>query len=169
MAGGTQVGSTDSIGSYLFEKAAGVQFNYIAFTGAGEVNAALLGGHVDLAMLNPGEALELAKAKKVRVLCVMADKRHPGASDVPTCREEGVDVVWRQHRGLAGPADIPAEARKVIEDAFLKTTRTAAFKHYLDDNSIAPGWMDGPTFGAWMEREAQRYEEILGGMGLIKK
>ena len=169
LAGGTQVGSTDSMGTYLFEKAAGVQFNYISFTGAGEVNAALMGGHVDLAMLNPGEALELAKAKKVRVLCVMAEKRHPGAADVPTCREQGVDVVWRQHRGLAAPADIPAEARKVLEEALFKSTQTAGFKKYLEDNSITEGWMDGRTFGAWMERESLRYEEVLTGMGLVKK
>jgi putative tricarboxylic transport membrane protein len=169
MAGGTQVGSTDSIGTYLFEKAAGVQFNYISFTGAGEVNAALMGGHVDLAMLNPGEAMELAKAKKVRVLCVMAEKRHPGAPDVPACREQGVDVVWRQHRGLAAPAEIPGEARKVLEEAFFKCTQSAGFKKYLEDNSIADGWMDGSTFGAWMERESNRYQEILTGMGLLKK
>lgn len=169
MAGGTQVGSTDSIGTYLFEKAAGVQFNYISFTGAGEVNAALMGGHVDLAMLNPGEAMELAKAKKVRVLCVMAEKRHPGAPDVPACREQGVDVVWRQHRGLAAPAEIPGEARKVLEEAFFKCTQTAGFKKYLEDNSIADGWMDGSTFGAWMARESNRYQEILTGMGLLKK
>jgi len=169
LAGGTQVGSTDSMGAYLFEKAAGVQFNYISFTGAGEVNAALMGGHVDLAMLNPGEALELAKAQKVRVLCVMAEKRHAVAADVPTCREQGVDVVWRQHRGLAAPAEIPADARKVLEDAFLKVTQTAGFKKYLEDNAIAEGWMDGRTFGAWMEREAVRYEDILIGMGLVKK
>jgi putative tricarboxylic transport membrane protein len=169
LAGGTQVGSTDSMGAYLFEKAAGVQFNYISFTGAGEVNAALMGGHVDLAMLNPGEALELAKAKKVRVLCVMTEKRHPGAADVPTCREQGVDVVWRQHRGLAAPADVPGGARKTLEDAFHKVTQTAGFKKYLEDNSIADGWMDGRAFGSWMEREAVRYEDILIGMGLVKK
>ena len=107
-----------------------------------EVNAALMGGHVDLAMLNPGEALELAKAKKVRVLCVMAEKRHPGAADVPTCREQGVDVVWRQHRGLAAPAEIPAEARKVLEEALFKATQTTGFKKYLEDNSITEGWAE---------------------------
>ncbi len=169
LAGGTQVGSTDSMGTHLFEKAAGVQFNYISFTGAGEVNAALMGAHIDLAMLNPGEALELAKAQKVRVLCVMTEKRHPGAADVPTCREQGVDVVWRQHRGLAAPADLPAEARKVLEDAFFKVTQTPGFKKYLEDNSLTEGWMDSRTFGTWMEREAARYEEILVGMGLVKK
>ena len=51
--GGTQLGSSDSICAYLIEKAAGVQFNYIVFNGGGEVNAALLGGHIDMAVSQP--------------------------------------------------------------------------------------------------------------------
>ena len=57
--GGTQLGSSDSICTYLLEKAACVQFNYIVFNSGGEVNAAVLGGHVDMMVANPGEALEL--------------------------------------------------------------------------------------------------------------
>ena len=53
--GGTQLGSSDSICAYLVEKAAGVQFNYVVFNGGGEVNAALLGGHIDIAVSNPGD------------------------------------------------------------------------------------------------------------------
>ncbi len=64
--GGTQFGGSDSMAIYQIEKAAGIKFNYIVFNGGGEVNAALLGGHVDMASSNPGEALELYKAGKVR-------------------------------------------------------------------------------------------------------
>jgi putative tricarboxylic transport membrane protein len=151
------------------EKAAGLQFNYVSFTGGGELNAALLGGHVDLVMLNPGEALELAKAKKVRILGVMSDKRLGGAPDVPTMPEQGVNAVFRQHRGLVAPAELPIEARRILEAAMQKYTQTAGFKKYMTDNVLSEGWMDGAAFGAWMDRETSRYHEILGGMGLLKK
>jgi putative tricarboxylic transport membrane protein len=168
-AGGTQVGGSDSISLHLIEKAAGATFNYISFTGGGELNSALLGGHVDVVMLNPGEALELAKAGKVRVLGVMAEKRLPTVADLPTVREQGVDAVFRQHRGVVAPADLPADARKVLEEAMAKYTRTEGYKKYVRDNSLSEAWMDGPTFGAWMERESARYQEVLAGMGLLKK
>ena len=87
--GGTQLGSSDSICAYLIEKAAGVKFNYVVFNGGGEVNAALLGGHIDMAVSNPGEALELYKAGKVKLLGVFAEKRLAGAPDVPTMKEQG--------------------------------------------------------------------------------
>jgi putative tricarboxylic transport membrane protein len=167
--GGTQLGSSDSICSYLIEKAAGVQLNYVVFNGGGEVNAALLGGHIDLAVSNPGEALELYKAGKVKVLGVFAEKRLAGAPDVPTMKEQGVNATYVQNRGLCAPADIPADALKVLEEAFLKYTKTDAFKKYCKDNMLTEAYMDGAAFGKFLEEWNGKYALILKDMGLIKK
>ena len=167
--GGTQLGSSDSICAYLVEKAVGVQFNYIVFNSGGEVNAAILGGHIDMGVSNPGEALELFKAGKVRLLGVYSDKRLAGAPDVPTMKEQGVNVTYVQNRGLVAPADIPADARKVMEDALFKYTKTETFKKYIADNMLSEAWMDGATFGKWLEAENGKYAVIVKDMGLIKK
>ena len=167
--GGTQLGSSDSICSYLIEKAMGVQFNFIVFNSGGEVNAALLGGHVNIMIANPGEALELYKAGKVKILGVFAEKRLAGAPEVPTMKEQGVNVTYVQNRGLVAPADIPADARKVMEDAFFKYTKTDIFKKYCKDNMLSEAWMDGATFGKWLDQENARYTVIVKDMGLAKK
>jgi putative tricarboxylic transport membrane protein len=166
--GGTQLGSSDSVCSYLLEKAAGVQLNYIVFNSGGEVNAALMGGHIDLAVSNPGEALELAKANKVRLLGVYSEKRLPGAPDVPTLKEQGLDVTYVQNRGLVAPAGIPEDARKTIEVAFQKYMKSETFKKYVAENMLSEAWMDGPTFGKWLDKEHARYSELLKEMGLLK-
>ncbi|MDI7258498.1 MAG: tripartite tricarboxylate transporter substrate binding protein [Thermodesulfobacteriota bacterium] len=167
--GGTQLGSSDSICSYYIEKAAGVKLNYIVFNSGGEVNAALMGGHIDLAVANPGEALELAKAKRVRTLGVFAEKRIAGAPDVPTLKEQGIDATYVQNRGLVAPGGIPADARKVVEEALFRYTKTETFKKYLSDNMLSEAWMDGPTFGKWLEQENERYKVLVKDMGLVKK
>ena len=167
--GGTALGGADSIAYYLIEKAAGVQFNYIVFNGGGEINAAILGGHIDMALSNPGESLELYKAGKVRILGVFAEKRLVGAPDIPTLREQGVDVVYVQNRGIVAPADIPAESRKVLEQAFFKYTQTETFKKYCKDNMLTEAWLDGAAFGKFLEEWNGRYAVILKDMGLIKK
>jgi putative tricarboxylic transport membrane protein len=166
--GGTQLGSSDSVCAYLIEKAAGVQFNFIVFNSGGEVNAALMGGHIDMAVSNPGEALELAKAGKVLNLGVFAEKRLAGAPDVPTLKEQGIDAIYVQNRGLVAPGGIPEEARKVYEQAFQKYIRTDMWKTYLKENLLSEAWMDGPTFGKWLEKENTRYAPILKDMGLVK-
>ena len=166
--GGTQLGSSDSVCSYLLEKAAGIQLNYIVFNSGGEVNAALMGGHIDMAVSNPGEALELAKANKVRLLGVYSEKRLPGAPDVPTLKEQGLDATYVQNRGLVAPAGIPEDARKTIEAAFQKYMKSETFKKYVDENMLSEAWMDGPTFGKWLDKEHARYSELLKEMGLLK-
>jgi putative tricarboxylic transport membrane protein len=166
--GGTQLGSSDSVCSYLLEKAAGIQLNYIVFNSGGEVNAALMGGHIDMAVSNPGEALELAKANKVRLLGVYAEKRLAGAPDVPTLKEQGLDVTYVQNRGLVAPAGIPEDARQVIETAFQKYMKSDTFKKYVAENMLSEAWMDGPTFGKWLDKEHARYSELLKEMGLLK-
>jgi putative tricarboxylic transport membrane protein len=166
--GGTQLGSSDSVCAYLIEKAAGVQFNFIVFNSGGEVNAALMGGHIDLAVSNPGEALELAKAGKVLTLGVFAEKRLPGAPDVPTLKEQGIDAIYVQNRGLVAPGGIPEEARKTLEEALFKYTKTKIYKDYLAEGMLSEAWMDGPTFGKWNEKEYGRYQVVLKDMGLLK-
>jgi putative tricarboxylic transport membrane protein len=166
--GGTQLGSSDSICAYLIEKAAGVKLNYIVFNSGGEVNAALLGNHVDIAVSNPGEALELYKAGKVKLLGVFAEKRLPGAPEVPTMKEQKINATYVQNRGLVAPAGIPADALKVLETAFHKYTQSEAFKKYCKDNMLTSAWMDSATFGKWLEKENTRYAAILKEMGLLK-
>ena len=167
--GGTALGGADSIAHYLIEKAAGIQFNYVVFNGGGEVNAALLGGHIDLALSNPGESLELNKAGKIRLLGVFAEKRLAGAPDIPTMKEQGVDVVYVQNRGIVAPADIPADARKVLEQAFFKYTQTEIFKKYCKDNMLTNAWLGGDAFKKFLEEWNGKYAVILKDMGLIKK
>jgi putative tricarboxylic transport membrane protein len=168
-AGGVQLGASDSICVYLIEKAMGVQFNYVVFNGGGEVNAALLGGHIDMAIANPGEALELYKAGKVNILGVFSEKRLVGVPNIPTMKEQGINAVYVQNRGICAPADIPAEARMTLEQAFFKYTKTETFKNYIAQNMLTEAWMDGATFGKFLDEWSGKYAIILKDMNLIKK
>lgn len=166
--GGSELGASDSIATYLLEKAAGVKFNYIVFTGGGDATANLLGGHVDMVVGNPGEALEMVKAGKVRALGVFAEKRLAGWPDLPTMKEQGIDVTYVQNRGIVAPGNLPADARKVLQDAMKKYYEGETFKKYTKDNFLTESWMDGETFGKWLDSENTRYAGILKEMGLIK-
>jgi putative tricarboxylic transport membrane protein len=167
--GGTMLGGPDSMCANLVEKAAGVQFNYVSFAGGGEMMAALLGGHVDMSIGNPGEALDLQKAGKVKIFCVFSEKRLAGAPEIPTAKEQGLNVLYVQNRGIAAPADIPADARKVLEEASFKYANSETFKKYCKDNMLTEAWMDGVTFGKFLDEWNGKYAAILKEMNLIKK
>lgn len=167
--GGSQLGGADSVCTYLIQKAAGVEFNYIAFNSGGEANAAILGGHVNMAMTNPGEALELYRGGKVRILGIFSDKRLAAAPEVPTMKESGVNATYVAFRGISAPANIPADARKVLEAALSKYTKTEIFKKYCADNMLSEAWMDGAAFGKFLDEWNGKYTIILRDMGLAKK
>ncbi len=166
--GGTMLGGPDSMCTNLIEKAAGVQFNYVAFAG-GEAMAALIGGHVEMSIENPGAALDLQRAGKVRILCVFSSKRLEVAPDVPTAKELGIDLLFVQNRGLCAPAGIPEDARKVLEKAAADYAKSDAFKKYCKDNALSEGYMNSEEFGKFLEEWNGKYAVILKEMNLIKK
>ncbi len=165
--GGTSFGAADSICVYLIEKATGVKFSYVVFNSGGK-NEALMDGSIDFGIANPGEAMELVKAGDIRILGVFAEKRLAGAPDWPTLKEQGIDAVYQQNRGLVAPGGISAADRKVLEDALLKYTQTETFKNYIADNMLTEAWMDGATFSKWLEEENGKYVTILKDMGVIQ-
>ena len=167
--GGTNSPSADAIIAFLIEKASGVKFNYIPFKSGGEVMIALLGGHVELASANQGEALAQMEAKKVWVLGANTDKRLEEAPNIPTLKEQGIDAVWRQFRSIAAPKDIPKEAVKYYEDLFKKLSESKTWKEkYIKENMLSTDYTNSAdTLKLW-ERDNARYAKVMQEMGVIK-
>lgn len=168
IAGGTEAGSPDSISYYLIEKATGAKFNYVVFDGADEVNAALLGGNVDVAIGNPGDFMELYKGGKVRLIGSLSEARLATLPDVPTLKEQGIDAVYQLTRGFAAPKGIPAEATAVLEKAIKDYMQTQEWKDYVSTNNLTEKYMDSAEFTKFLEESTVTHTEVLKAMGVIK-
>lgn len=83
-------------------------------------------------------------------------------------KEQGINALFLQNRGISAPADIPPEARKVLEDAFFKYTKTESCKKYCADNMLTEGWLNGADFGKFLNEWNDKYAAILKDMGVIK-
>ncbi len=117
--GTTGVGSDDHIFMLGLEQAARVPpMVHVPFAGAAVLTPQLLGGHLDMAVGNAGEAAVLARDGKVRGLVVAAEQRFPALPDMPTCRELGFDLVSSASRGILGPPGIPRGIAERLEQAF---------------------------------------------------
>ena len=167
---GSFVGSIESIIAYQIEKAAGVKLNYIAAGGGSDSVIQVLGGHIDMTVCNPGEALELQRANKIRIMGVFSTKRLVEAPNIPTFKEQGYDIEGAaNNRGLCGPPGIPADARKILEAGLFKYSQSEPWKKYVKDNMLTEGWMDGVTYGKWLEDQNERYRAIYKEMGVVLK
>ena len=89
--------------------------NYIAFAGGGEAVAAIIGGHVAAGISGYGEFAGQIKSGKMRALAISSDKRVPGI-DIPTLKEQGIDVELANWRGVFGAPGITEAQRKELID-----------------------------------------------------
>lgn len=115
---GTQgVGSAGHIALLLLEQSAGIELTPVPFQGAAPARTALLGKVIDSTMANVDEAVGFRNGSPWRILGVMSDTRSPVATDLPTFKEAGYDIVAGSMRGFAGPKGMPREVVKTLSDA----------------------------------------------------
>ena len=116
---GGSIGSRDWVVRQLLTKHTGANWAFISFPGGGERISALLGGHVQMMVIEPQEAGEHIRAGNMRVLAQIADQRLPGFPNVPTLREAGFDVpTVPMVRAVVAPPGVPREAVAYWEDVF---------------------------------------------------
>jgi putative tricarboxylic transport membrane protein len=167
--GGSGPAGSDAIIKYKLEKATGVKLNYIVFQSGGEVNAALLGGSVDFASPNPSEATQLVKANRIRPIAMFSPQRLDNWKDVPTAKEQGIDVTLDQFRGVIAAGGLTKDQAAFWQGAMIKLYQSPGFKKYLDDNGLRPLLHVGDDSEKYFAEQVTFYTEVLGELGLVKK
>lgn len=168
--GGTATLTEDHIFTYLFEKAAKIQFKYVPFNSGGEVTTALMGGHIDAAVENPNEIVAQTEAGKAKNLAVAARKRLKDAPDVPTFAEKGYEFYWEQMRGVVGPANMAPEAVKWWQDTLKKVTATKKWQEqYIKRNLLTPTQWTGEEANKYLDSLHSKYEDALKGLKAASK
>ncbi|SDP46518.1 putative tricarboxylic transport membrane protein [Ralstonia sp. 25mfcol4.1] len=166
--GGGSKGSIDHILAGLIAKDIGVdpkKINYVPFQGGGEASASILGGHVTVGIAGVSEFLPFIKTGKMRALAVTSKDR---TADIPTLKEQGVNVEIYNWRGVYGAPGITADQRKAMIDAVVKGTENQVWKDALQKNDWTPFLLTGDEFGKFVEAESTRLGATLRELGVAK-
>lgn len=166
--GGGSKGSIDHILAGLVAKESGVdpkKINYVPFQGGGEASASILGGHVTVGLAGVSEFLPFIKSGKMRALAVTSKER---TADIPTLKEQGINVEIYNWRGVYGAPGITAEQRKALVDAVVKATETPLWKETLAKNDWTPFLLTGDEFGKFVDSESARLGGSLRELGVAK-
>jgi len=171
VGGALPQGSAHSIAFSIFARQAGIPFNWIAFSGNGEIAPAVLGGHVDVGQTNPGPLIPLAKSGRVRVLAVMNATRISSYPDVPTYAEAGfpVDTTWAQVRGIFGNRNIPKDMQDKLTRAILLAAQSDSWKAYMERSSLLPLNQDQQAYTALLAKQEEIGVQWMHEIGLIKE
>lgn len=166
--GGFGTGSGHHMAFLDLADKADVQMKWVSFDGGAAAVAAALGGHVDAAHTNPGGVMGHVQAGKMRILGVASEKRLDVLPNVPTYRDQGMDLVLFQWRGVAMKAGAPKEVSSRLIDTINQAAATPEFKKYMVNTNQFPIELTGNAANAYVLKEIQTSANRLKELGLLK-
>lgn len=164
-SGGTIL-SRDNLMRLLLQKATGAQWNFISFPSGGERLSNLLGGHVQMMVIEPQEAGEQIRAGNLRVIATLTEKRLASLPNVPTIKEQGIDVpLIPQARGLLLPPAAPKEVIAYWEGVFDAFVKTPTWKQYVEQNQFEDAYLKGAALNKFIDALKDQMREVLKEAG----
>lgn len=136
--------------------------------GDGKAPTELLGGRIDVAVQFPGQFISHVKAGTIRLIAVSGPERVAQVNEVPTAKEQGVDVELTMWRGLAAPAGTPAPVIAKLEEAAKKASESATFKDALSKLGADVKFLGAKDFEKLIVQDDARLDKIMSGLGLKK-
>jgi putative tricarboxylic transport membrane protein len=168
--GGGSAGGTDQILVGLIGKAVGAdpaKLNYIAHSGGGEAMSSILGGHVTVGVNGAAELMPQITAGKLRPLAISSETRVEGF-DIPTLKEQGIDVALTNWRGVMAPAGIKENDKKELSEMVAAMVASPAWKATLEKQ----GWIDlyqpSDEFAAFLKENQAQVTTTLKDIGLVQ-
>lgn len=166
--GAGSAGSTEHLLIGQIAKAVGVEgtkINYIAFKGGGEAVPAIIGGHVKVGASGLGEFAEHIRSGKMRALAVSSPTK---MDNIPTLKEQGIDVVFGNWRGVWGAPGITPAQRDTLIKSVKATTETKEWKGMLEKMGWTPVVITGDEFGKFVDEESKSLGQLVTALGLKK-
>jgi putative tricarboxylic transport membrane protein len=172
MALAAALGNANHIAMSLVGKAVGVdpkRFKIAVFNSSGESITAILGGHVDLAITTSGLVGPHVQAGRLGVIAVAADKRLAGPlAQVPTWKEQGVDVTFSSWRALIGPRGMTAQQLSYWETLVAKAAAQEEWTRELEKNGLTALFMNSEATRRLFTQQEEQLRTILTDLGLAK-
>src|SRR6187455_3834128 len=176
--GGTGSRREDHVLTVFMEKKTGAKFAYLPYKSGGEAATQLVGNHTASNVNNPSENLEVWRAGQARALCVFDKERieyktkvtaDMSWNDIPTCKEQGLDVEYLMLRAIFLPGKVTPEQTAFYVDLFQKVTQTAEYKDYMEKQALKPIFLTGKDMVQFLEEDDKLNASLMNEAGFVAK
>jgi len=149
----------------LKSRSGGLGVMHVPYPGNPQLITAMLGGHLQAALLPPGLALQQVKAGKLKAVGVTSEQRSMLAAELPTLREVGIlGADMELFTALAGPASLPAAVRDKLGAAVIDVLKTGETRARL----ITVGWQPAPSTAEGLRTRMRADTRNLGGIIMMR-
>src|SRR5262247_4448819 len=176
--GGTGSRREDHVLTVFLEQKTGAKFAYLPYKSGGEAATQLVGNHTASNVNNPSENLEVWRAGQVRALCVFDKERISykakvtdtmSWNDIPTCKEEGLDVQYLMLRAMFLPGKMTPDQTAFYVDLFKKLTQTSEYKDYMEKQALKPIFLTGKEMVKFLEEDDKLNSSLMEEAGFVAK
>jgi tripartite-type tricarboxylate transporter receptor subunit TctC len=159
-------GASSQIFAAGFTRAAGVEMVNVPFKGDTDGAIALAGRNIEVHFAVPVSYKSLVESKKVRILAVAADQRSPIYGDLPTFKENGVDLTIGAFHGIFVPAGTPDAVKQKLAAALKSAVNEPELKKRMGDAGAAIVFLEGDEAKAYLAKQDATYRGIIEALGL---
>jgi tripartite-type tricarboxylate transporter receptor subunit TctC len=160
------VGAASHMMGELFQIATNTQLTHVPYRGGGPAIQDLAAGNLNTVFVTVASAAPQLMSGQIRALGVMANERMRSHPDIPTFREQGIDLVAEHWWGLLAPRGTPQGVVARIAAAIPGVLGTAEMTPRLEALAVIPR-SDGPApFGERIRQDIARYGQIARSRGI---
>ena len=155
--------SANTLETIMFLNATGTDAVQIAYKGgAGPATIGLLGNEIQLMFVTFSSVVNHAKQGRLRMLGVISPERNPAYPEIPTMREQGLDMVVGSWQGLFVPQGTPKPVVNRLYDVGVAMMKDAQVMKRLGDNGITIVTSKSPAeFVAFVKAETERFGKVI--------
>ncbi len=168
----TALAGSNHLATVLALKAAGVdikRLRVVVVKGAGEAITGVLGGHFDMAATSAASLIQFVESGKLRGIAVSGPRRLAGAfADVPTWKEQGVDTVYANWRGVVGPKGLTAAQIAYWDNVFARLAQLPEWREQLIRLLQEPVYLNSRDTQRYLDSQHQELRAVLLDLGLAK-
>ncbi|MFI7673181.1 tripartite tricarboxylate transporter substrate binding protein [Actinophytocola sp. NPDC049390] len=150
-----------AIPAQKFEQLTDTRFKHIKFDGDQATTTALLGGNVDVGVMQLAGATAQLKSGKLRVLGIASTDPVDLAPDVPTFGAQDVDLDWAAYNVVVAPAGLPSDVEKKLADVFDAAVHSVEFTDAARELGLVVSGLDGASARNRLTDKSGEAEKLL--------
>jgi tripartite-type tricarboxylate transporter receptor subunit TctC len=163
--GSVGIGSSQHLAAAQFGQMTGIEITHAPYNQAGQMNTDLIEGRLDVLFQSISAVAAMAQAGRMRPIAVSGPERVPAFPDLPTMREQGVDVTTTGWFGLCTPAGVPEPILARLDEALAASLEEPALRERIIAGGSIPRVMRRAEFAQWMAGEGERVGVIVRATG----
>jgi tripartite-type tricarboxylate transporter receptor subunit TctC len=165
---GVTLGSTTHFFAAFIEKETGAKWRYVSYEGTAPRMTALLGGHIDLGRVDLTQ-MDKVEAGQLKLLGIATDERHPRVPNVPTLKEQGINVTYGENRGVLAPKGTPEAALAKLEDGCGKVAKEPSFREEMRKQGTDVTFLGRKAYAEFLKKDDTLTKEAATAVGVLKR